>query len=59
MLDNEIGAEEAKGLCEMLKVNTTLTRLGLEGEKERKGYKVERRKNNRQCGWSGRCKITV
>ena len=59
MLDNEIGAEEAKGLSEMLKVNTTLTRLGLEGEKERKGYKVERRKNNRQCDWSGRCKNTV
>ena len=36
MKGNEIGAEGAKALSEMLKVNTTLTCLGLESGEERK-----------------------
>ena len=35
MADNKIGAEGAKVTSEMVKVNTTLTFLGLNGEKER------------------------
>ena len=36
MTANGIGAEGAKAMSEMLKVNTTLTTLNLEGEEERK-----------------------
>ena len=36
MTDNWIGDEGAKSVSEMLKVNTTLTSLGLGGEEERK-----------------------
>ena len=34
MTDSEIGAEGAKAISKMLKVNTTLTKLNLNGEKE-------------------------
>ena len=43
MLGNGIGAEGAKGLCEMLKVNKTMTLLDLEGEPERKN-KMKKKK---------------
>ena len=47
MTDNGIGGEGAKALSEMLKVNTTLTWLGLgcekERKKERKKKKTERK----------------
>ena len=36
MAGNEIGDEGAKSMSEMLKVNTTLTSLGLGGEEEEK-----------------------
>ena len=32
MTDNQIGDEGVKALCEMLKLNTTLTTLGLNSE---------------------------
>ena len=50
MTDNEIGDEGAKALSEMLKVNTTLKRLNLSCEKERKKErkKEERITNDRQ-----------
>lgn len=35
MVENEIRVEGAKALCEMLKVNTTLTTLNLSGKYER------------------------
>ena len=44
MTDNNIGDEGAKALSEMLKVNTTLTWLGLGGEEEEK----KTRKNKRE-----------
>ena len=34
MTDNKIGAEGAKSLSEMMKVNTTLTSLDLSSEEE-------------------------
>ena len=48
MLGNGIGAEGAKGLCEMLKVNKTLTLLDLEGEPERKNKMKKRKKDESQ-----------
>ena len=51
MTDNEIGAEGAKAMSEMLKVNSTLTTLNLWSEEERKEREEkerERRKNDRQ-----------
>ena len=36
MTGNEIGDEGARALCEMLKVNTTLTELNLSCEEKRK-----------------------
>ena len=35
MTDNQIRVEGAKAMSEMLKVNTTLTELDLEGEEEK------------------------
>ena len=35
MIDNNIGAEGAKSMSEMLKVNTSLTSLDLRSEEER------------------------
>ena len=37
MTGNGIGSEGAKALSEMLKVNTTLTSLSLNGSKKEKG----------------------
>ena len=39
MIGNEIGDEGAKVMSEMLRVNTTLTELNLEGEKEERKRK--------------------
>ena len=36
MTDNQIGDEGVKSLSEMLKVNTTLTTLGLQSEWQKK-----------------------
>ena len=54
MTGNEIRDEGAKAMSEMLKVNTTLTELGLGGEEERKEKEkeIERRKNDREWDWS-------
>ena len=43
MTDNEIGVEGAKALCEMLKVNTTLTSLNLDGDKKAKRKKRKKK----------------
>ena len=43
MTDCNIGAEDAKALCEVLKVNTTLTSLHLYCESEK--LETEREKN--------------
>ena len=43
MIGNEIGDEGAKVMSEMLRVNTTLTELNLEGEKERREKEEEKR----------------
>ena len=44
MTENVIEDEGVKALCEMLKVNTTLTSLNLRGEKEgRRGKEEEKR----------------
>ena len=54
MTGNEIGAEGAKAMSEMLKVNTTLTTLDLSCEEERKGREEkekEKRKNDREQDW--------
>ena len=55
MTGNEIGAEGAKAMSEMVKVNSTLTTLDLSCEEERKEReerkKRERRKNDRQWDW--------
>ena len=51
MTGNWIGVEGAKAMSEMMKVNSTLTTLNLEGEEERKEREEkekERRKNDRQ-----------
>ena len=45
MTDNSIAAEGIKAMCEMLKVNTTLTSLNLGSEEERKQRK---RKGNKK-----------
>ena len=47
MTGNRIGVEGAKAMSSMLKVNTTLTTLNLEGEEERKR---ERREKERMTG---------
>ena len=53
MTDNGIGAEGAKAMSEMLKVNSTLKELNLESEdEERKEKERERRKNDSQWAWS-------
>ena len=55
MTENRIGAEGAKAMSEMLKVNTTLTELNLgceEERKEREEKEKKRRKNNREWDWS-------
>ena len=45
MTDNEIGDEGTKTLSEMLKMNTTLTKLDLESkEEERRGRERKERK---------------
>ena len=44
MTANGIGAEGAKALSEMLKVNTTLTTLYLGGEEERKEREEKEKK---------------
>ena len=36
MTGNRIGAEGAKAMSEMMKVNSTLTELNMDGEEERK-----------------------
>ena len=54
MTGNEIRDEGAKALSEMMKVNSTLTTLNLEGEEERKEREEkegERRKNDSECDW--------
>ena len=43
MTGNEIGEEGAKAMSEALKVNTTLTKLDLRCEEERKRKRKERR----------------
>ena len=43
MTDNVIGDEGAKSMSEMMKVNTTLTALGLRGEEERKEKKRKKK----------------
>ena len=50
MTGNEIGAEGAKAMSEMMKVNSTLTTLDLWSEEERKEIRErkERRMNDRQ-----------
>ena len=53
MTGNEIGDEGAKTMCEMLKVNTTLTSLNLGSEEERNARRErKRRMNDRQWDWS-------
>ena len=56
MTGNYIGDEGAKVMSEMLKVNTTLTSLDMEGEKEERRKKrkkrEKRRMNDRQWDWS-------
>ena len=44
MTDNGIGVEGAKAMSEMLKVNTTLTELNLDGEEERKKREEKEKK---------------
>ena len=44
MTDNGIGGEGAKGLSEMLKVNTTLTSLDLSCEEEKRKMKRKEKK---------------
>ena len=52
MTDNLIGADGAKAMSEMLKVNTTLITLDLSGEEERKERrKRERRIKDRERHW--------
>ena len=54
MTDNEIGVEGAKALSEMLKVNTTLTKLDLESEekrKEKRKKREKRRMNDSESDW--------
>ena len=43
MTDDEIGEEGAKAMCEMLKVNTTLKWLILNGEEERQEKEKEKK----------------
>ena len=45
MTGNEIGDEGAKAMSEMLKVNTTLTSLNLEGAEYEMEEKKKRNKN--------------
>ena len=47
MTDNEIGAEGAKAMSEMLKVNSTLTTLNLWSEEERNERKETEKKEER------------
>ena len=56
MTDNEIGDEGAKTMSEMLKVNTTLASLNLEGDykSEGRGDNKRERENNRQSDKNGR-----
>ena len=46
MIGNEIGNEGAKALSEALKENTTLTKLHVGSQDERKDEEKEKRKNN-------------
>ena len=46
MTANKIGDEGAKSLSEMLKVNTTLTKLNLWGEEEGKGKEKQEMKKS-------------
>ena len=46
MTDNGIGAEGAKAMSEVLKVNTTLTSLDLECDEERKEKEKEKERTN-------------
>ena len=46
MTGNKIGAEGAKAMNEMLKVNITLTTLNLGGEEERKEREEKERKKD-------------
>ena len=43
MIGKNIGDEGAKGLCEGLKVNTTLTELNLKSEEEKRKGKGKRK----------------
>ena len=54
MTDNRIGAEGAKAMSEMLKVNNTLTELNLESEEERKEREEKEKKEERMTvNWIG------
>ena len=44
MTGNQIGDEGAKAMSEMMKVNSTLTKLNLEGEEERKEREEKEKK---------------
>ena len=44
MTGNRIGAEGAKAMSEMMKVNSTLTTLYLDGEEERKEKEEKEKK---------------
>ena len=44
MTGNEIGDEGAKAMSEMMKVNSTLTELYLDGEEERKEMEEKEKK---------------
>ena len=55
MTGNRIGAEGAKAMSEMLKVNTTLTSLNLYGKEERERERERERKrrmNDSEWDWS-------
>ena len=60
MVDNKIGAEGAKTMSEMLRVNTTLTEMDLCCVKDIKRREREENKEamiDRQFDWSRRSKI--
>ena len=47
MTDNDVGDEGAKGMSEMLKVNTTVASLNLCSEKKRKDEKKREMKDKK------------
>ena len=48
MTDNEIRDEGTKALSEMLKKNTTLTKLNLKSEEEKRGRGKEKREKKNE-----------